>query len=224
MAHLDYLRSVYDLYGKDVVDVGAGDGTFSKQLNQFGATVTGIEIDSTKVENARKNLSSDISISVGRAENLPLDSQSMDLACFFYSFHHVPMDVQEQALAEVKRILRPKGRVHVVEPFPHGSMFEVARMVTDEAEVRTHSHRLMNSLGNRDDFNLIARNEYTLTREFHDFRSLVERLVRTDPTRSAILHSVRKEMEKTYHRVAREQDGKRVLDSPCAAYHFEVWS
>ena len=88
MAHLDYLSSVYELDGKDVVDVGAGDGTFSAQLEQFGAIVTGIEIDPAKVEYARARLPDSVSMQVGRAEALPLEDNSMDLACFFFSFHH----------------------------------------------------------------------------------------------------------------------------------------
>ena len=129
MAHLEFLKSIYELPGRNIADVGAGDGTFAKQLDQEGATVTGVEIDPEKVKNAAANLPSRIEMKVGRAESLPLESNSMDLACFFFSFHHVPIDVQDRALEEVLRILEPGGRLHVVEPFPHGSMFEVVRQV-----------------------------------------------------------------------------------------------
>lgn len=220
--HISYLRSVYDLVGKDVVDVGAGDGSMLGQLDQSGAVVTGIEIDPAKVESVRNDLSGSISMQVGRAENLPLDDRSMDLACFFFSFHHVPIDAQEKALLEVKRILRPAGRLHVVEPFPHGSMFEVVRMIEDETEVRIRSHCLLNALGDGTDYNLIARKDYILTREYPDFAFFADRIVKSDPGRSAIFPSVRKEMEETFDRVVRNHDGKRVLHQPCAAYHFEI--
>ena len=43
-----------------------------------------------------------------------------------------------------------------------------------------------------------------------------------DPARKDRLQSVSSAMEEIYCRVVRIEDGKRVLDSPCAAYHFEV--
>lgn len=224
MAHLDYLRSVYELAGRNVADIGAGDGTFSRQLDQAGAIVTGIEIDSAKVEIASRQLPIGISMQVGRAESLPLDDNSIDLACFFFSFHHVPIDVQDHALAEVKRILKPSGRLHVVEPFPHGSMFDVVRFVEDETEVRTNSHKVLSGLGEGGDFNLVANTEYVLTREYPDFEFFVSKIVQPDPDRSAIFPSVMDKMKHTYLSVSSEQDGKRVLHQPCAAYHFELTS
>jgi SAM-dependent methyltransferase len=224
MAHLDYLRSVYELAGRNVVDIGAGDGTFSRQLDQAGAIVTGIEIDSAKVEIASRQLPIGISMQVGRAEFLPLDDNSIDLACFFFSFHHVPMDVQDIALAEVKRILKPSGRFHVVEPFPYGSMFDVVRWVEDETEVRTNSHQVLGGLGESADFKLIANKEYVLIREYPNFEFFVSRIVHPDPDRSAVFPSVKDKMEHTYNSVVSEEDGKRVLHQPCAAYHFELTS
>jgi len=221
MAHLDYLSSIYDLPGRDVADIGAGDGTFARQLDHAGAVVTGIEIDPAKVERASQDLPDSIAMLVGRAENLPIGDGTTDLACFFFSFHHVPMEVQPQGLAEVQRILRPRGRLHVVEPYPYGSMFDVVRMVEDETEVRTQSHNVMDRLSEHGDFNLIARTDYTLTREYPDFEFFIDKIVLRDPERSAVFPSVREKMAEAYDRVISESDGKRVLHQPCAAYHFE---
>jgi len=224
MVHLDYLRTVYELAGCNVADIGAGDGTFSRQLDQAGAVVTGIEIDSAKVDIARRKLPSNVSMQIGRAEALPIDDNSIDLVCFFFSFHHVPMDVQDDALAEVKRILRPSGRLHVVEPFPHGSMFDVVRLVEDETEVRTNSHKIMGDIGEGGEFNLVAHTDYVLTREYPNFEFFVSKIVQPDADRSAIFPLVKDKMEHTYLSVSSEQDGKRVLHQPCAAYHFELTS
>ena len=185
VSHIEYLNSVYNLSNRAVLDVGAGDGTFSRLLEQVGANVTGIEIDQDLVDTARASLPEHISLLVGRAEALPVDDSSQDIACFFFSFHHVPMNVQERALAEIRRVLKPGGRLHVVEPFPYGSMFDVVRMVEDETHVRTHSHRLMADLGARPEFNLLARKEYTLTREYPDFEIFLNKIVRSNPDRMA---------------------------------------
>lgn len=222
VSHIEYLNSVYSLTNRAVLDVGAGDGTFSRQLERFGANVIGIEIDQGLVDTARANLPEHISLLVGRAEALPVDDSSQDIACFFFSFHHVPIDVQERALAEVRRVLKPGGRLHVVEPFPYGSMFDVVRMVEDETHVRTHSHRLMADLGARPEFNLLARKEYTLTREYPDFEIFLNKIVRSNPDRMAKFATVEDEMREVFIRVREESDGKSVLRQPCAGYHFEL--
>jgi ubiquinone/menaquinone biosynthesis C-methylase UbiE len=222
MAHVDHLGSIHDLRGRAAVDIGAGDGTFSRQLDQVGASVSGIEIDPTMVARARVNLPDTVSMLVGRAEELPLEDGSKDIACFFFSFHHVPIDVQEQALEEVIRVLKPGGRLHIVEPYPFGSMFEVVRLVEDETRVRTHSHEVLGALGDRSEFTLIDKKDYVLTREYPDFETFLNKIVVNNPERAAVFPAVRDRMEKTFNRELDEVDGRRVLHQPCAAYHFEV--
>lgn len=222
MAHIDILGSIYDLRNRAVADVGAGEGTFSRQMDQAGAKVSAVEIDQAKVDKARANLPESISMMVGRAEQLPLEDNSQDAACFFFSFHHVPIEVQDTALEEVKRVLKPEGRFHVVEPFPYGSMFEVVRMVEDETRVRTHSHNLLGGLEERGGFKLIARKDYTLSREYPDFGSLVDKIVRPDPDRLKNFLTVEHQMEEKFYQVVDTNDGRKVLHQPCSAYHFEV--
>ncbi len=91
MAHVDHLMSFLHLEGLHVVDVGAGDGNFSRQMDAAGAKVTAIEIDSGKVAKAKKNLPSSIIFELGAAEDLPVKTGSQDLVCMFFcsiTFRH----------------------------------------------------------------------------------------------------------------------------------------
>jgi len=222
VGHIDYLKSVFGLPGKSVVDVGAGDGAFSLQLEQAGASVTAVEIDPAKVSNAITSLPDSISVLLGRAECLPIADCSQDLACLFFSLHHVPRDVQSDAFQEVLRVLEPNGRLHIVEPFPYGTMFDVVRMVEDETIVRTHSHDILDKLDQGGIFRLLAKQEYILTRDYPSFDAFLDKIVRPDPERSKAFLDVAEEMEEAFHRVIEEADGGHVLHQPCAAYHFET--
>ena len=223
MDHIAHLLSVCSLSHRPVVDVGAGDGVYATQLDAAGAVVTAVEIHENKVANAKSRLPPSIDVRLGVAEALPLEGKSQELACFFFSFHHVPAEAQGGALDEVHRVVKSGGRLHVVEPFPFGTMFDVLKLVEDETTVRTNSHSLLNRMDQDQRFGLLDRTDYTLTREYPSFESFVDKIVLSDPNRSAIFDGVASEMYETFERVIDEVDGARVLHQPCAAYHFEVF-
>ncbi|WP_109313331.1 class I SAM-dependent methyltransferase [Ruegeria sp. AU67] len=104
MTHIDHLKSICELEGIQVVDVGAGDGVYSRDLYAAGAKVTAIEIDSDKVAKAKEDLPRNIDVRIGAAGDLPLDSGSQDLASLFFSLHHIPVEVQHTAFTEISRV------------------------------------------------------------------------------------------------------------------------
>lgn len=222
MAHIPYLQSIYPLAGVSAVDIGAGEGTFSRQLAAEGAKVTAIEIDADKVAWARAHLPADITVKRGVAEKLPLPDASQDLCCMFFSLHHVPKEAQDTAFAEILRVTKPAGRLHIVEPFAYGTMFDVVRFVEDETEVRTHSHAILPQLPTRLPLRLVAHEDYTLTRAFDSFDDFAEQIIRIDPARMEVFPDVADEMRAAYENAVEEEAGGRVLRQPCAAYHFEV--
>lgn len=222
MAHIEHLKSLCPLEGLDVVDVGAGDGVYSRQLDAAGAKVTAIEIDPEKVERAKENLPGSIDVKLGAAENLPLTFGSQDLVCLFFSLHHVPIAAQPAAFDEFRRVLGTNGRLHIVEPYPYGTMFDVVRLVADETIVRTISHQLLNHMDRTQRFALENKREYVLTREYPSFEFFLEKIVLPDPARAKTYEAVAPEMADTFDRAVEYLDGRFVLHQPCAAYHFSV--
>jgi ubiquinone/menaquinone biosynthesis C-methylase UbiE len=222
MGHIEHLKSVCDLHGMAVIDIGAGDGTFSLQMSEAGARVTAVEVEPGKVARIRERLPDSAKVVLGRAEQLPVDDSSQDLACMFFSLHHVPQEVQDVGFDEIRRVVRPGGRLHIVEPFPYGTMFDVVRLIEDETEVRTHSHEILNVLGNGGPFRLLSHEHYVLTRQYPSFDAFVERSVRSFPERLAAFERAARDIEAVFHRVVEDVDGTQVLHQPCAAYHFEI--
>ncbi|MEM1361410.1 MAG: class I SAM-dependent methyltransferase [Pseudomonadota bacterium] len=223
MPHLDQLVKLYDLSNRDVVDIGAGNGANSSAMAGQGARVTGIEVSPEAVARAVDAQGDKIRMLEGRAEALPLKDDSQDLATFFFSLHHVPADVHDQAFEEVSRVLRPQGRLHVVEPLPEGTMFETIRPVDDETEVRrTAISRLDSMADSGTPFELIDKSFYPLKRTYETFEEFVDDLIAVDPVRAARLPTVRGKMESRFIRTERIADGETLLIQPCVAYHFAL--
>ncbi|HTP23582.1 MAG TPA: class I SAM-dependent methyltransferase [Solirubrobacteraceae bacterium] len=137
ISDLSMLERLVPPEGQDVVDVGCGGGALVRALTDRGAHVTGVEISESQLAAAIEHDDGrGARYLVGRAEHLPFDDASVDIAVFMRSLHHVPQADLDAALAEARRVIRPGGAVYVAEPLAEGSFFEVTRMVEDEVEVR----------------------------------------------------------------------------------------
>ena len=137
ISDLGMLERLVPPSGKDVIDVGCGPGALVRALSERGARVTGVEISESQMAEAiERDDGRGARFLVGRAERLPLGDASVDIVVFMRSFHHVPQADLGPALAEARRVIRPRGAVYIAEPLAEGAFFELTRMVDDETEVR----------------------------------------------------------------------------------------
>jgi len=103
------------LAGQRVLDQGTGTGVFGRQLAKQGCQVIGTDISQNQIECAKDLAKKDglenIEFLVSPAEQNPFPDQSFDIVsasqCFVY------FD-KAKWIPEVKRILRPKGKVVIV--------------------------------------------------------------------------------------------------------------
>ncbi len=93
------------LAGADVVDVAAGTGISSRQLAERGAHVTAVELSAAMLARLA-TASPGVRAVQGSGHALPLADGSADLITYAQAWHW--MDPQ-QALPEVRRVLRPGG-------------------------------------------------------------------------------------------------------------------
>lgn len=222
MTHLNHLARSVDLQGLSVVDIGAGDGSFAGSMSDRGAKVTGIEIDSEKVDRANSLHGKKAEFLVGTAETLPLEDNTVDLFTFIFSMHHVPLDLHVQATQELARCLRKGGRVHFVEPDVEGPMTEVVTHVEDETKVRSQTQIFLNLLSETGKFTLLEHYQYDIERTYADFGAVVKSIVMVDPARAARLPAVQEEMENTFHSVSVKTTEGYSLLQPCNLHHFEI--
>jgi SAM-dependent methyltransferase len=95
--------------GAQVVDVGAGTGKFARQLVARGLRVTGIEPIAEMRAIFERNVDADAL--EGTAESIPLEDGTADAVTAAQAFHWFDRD---RALAEMTRVLRPRGGVALI--------------------------------------------------------------------------------------------------------------
>ena len=111
------LDAVGDVSGQDVIDLGCGEGRFSRMLAERGGNVTGLDLCERFVEYAAANRTGDERHVLGDMENLvAFPDGSFDAAVSYITLVDVP-DLR-RATAEAFRVLRPGGRFVVCNLHP----------------------------------------------------------------------------------------------------------
>ena len=102
-----------------VADLGCGTGAVSQSIAPFVERVIAVDESSAMLGAARKRLHGveNIDIRNGRLESLPVADGEADAALLFLVLHYVA-DPQ-RVIYEAVRILKPRGRLLVLDMMPH---------------------------------------------------------------------------------------------------------
>lgn len=107
--------------GESVLDVGCGTGTLAiaakRRVGSTGA-VYGVDASPAMIDRARKKAKkarSDVTFENGLAESLTFPDGRFDVVLSTVMLHHLPRQVREQSVREMRRVLRPGGRLLVVD-------------------------------------------------------------------------------------------------------------
>jgi ubiquinone/menaquinone biosynthesis C-methylase UbiE len=105
--------------GESVLDVGCGTGTLAIVASrQTTAEVHGVDASPEMVARARakaRRAGSAATFDVARAESLPYADGRFDVALSTVMLHHLPRATRLAAVREMGRVLRPTGRLLVVD-------------------------------------------------------------------------------------------------------------
>ena len=114
--------------GESLLDVGSATGSLAlaakRRVGRDGA-VHGIEPSAAMVARARRKARRarlDVSFVEGSAQHLPHPNGAFDIVTCTLVLHQLPHDSWRPSLAEMRRVLRPDGRLLLVDisSDPHG--------------------------------------------------------------------------------------------------------
>jgi SAM-dependent methyltransferase len=130
------VHSFYDPRGKRVLDYGCGSGELTFDLLARGAAhVTAFDISETLVERAaaradREGAAERTRFLVRDAHATGFDDDAFDLVVGVAILHHLRL---EDALPEIRRVLKPGGKAVFVEPLAHNPILRLGRRLTPSA-------------------------------------------------------------------------------------------
>jgi ArsR family transcriptional regulator len=102
-----------------VGDLGCGTGQLTAALAPFVARVIAVDASAAMLQAAKKRLHTvdNVDLRRGELEALPIDDARLDAATLALVLHHLPEP--DRALGEVARVLKPRGRLLIVDMLPH---------------------------------------------------------------------------------------------------------
>ena len=149
-ATLDSLTAMFQRHSppqvRRVLDLGCGTGRFSTLLSDtINSPVIGLDLSANMLNAASsKPRTDDIRFVRGSLTDLPLNDGTIDVVFISQALHHLPN--LEAAMAEIRRVLSPNGRLFVrqatrenLDSYFYQRFFPEARAI-DEARLPTRDH------------------------------------------------------------------------------------
>lgn len=185
------------LDGKHILELGCGSAAITRDIATSGPDrkVTALEVDEVAHEiNLQITDLPNVSFGLHGAEDIPLEDETVDVVFIFKSLHHVPLDLMDQSMREIRRVLRPGGLVYISEPVFAGDFNEILRLFHDEQKVRQAAFNTIKNAVDKGLFSLVEETFFNSPMQFESFEDFENRLLKAT-------HTEHRLDEKLYNRV-----------------------
>jgi SAM-dependent methyltransferase len=177
---LEVLADLIPLDKQELIELGCGAAQLARSLlSRFpDSRVTGLEVDERQHATNLAWPQPGLSFVAGGAQAVPFADASFDVALMLKSLHHVPVLLLAQALAEVGRVLRPRGHLYVSEPVYAGPFNAIIRLFNDEGVVRAAAQAALDAALRTGRWEQVAERRFEVPVTFSDFDDFERRMMR----------------------------------------------
>ena len=177
---LELLHSLVDLNQHPrIIELGCGAAQLSRNLlTRFPACeVSALEVDERQHAKNLLKPEARLNFLQAGAQAIPFAAEQFDLALMLKSLHHVPLNLLQQALAELRRVLRPGGLLYVSEPVFAGTHNEIMRLFHDEERVRAAALLAVQQAVASGAWEQVAEVFFDMPVRYRDFAEFEQRLI-----------------------------------------------
>lgn len=190
----DIYNRLLSLDNKHILELGCGSAEITRNIATSGTnrSVTALEVDVTAHE---KNLQisdlPNVTFALSGAQEIPLQDESVDVVFMFKSLHHVPVELMEQSISEIRRVLKAGGLFYISEPIFAGDFNEILRLFHDEQKVREAAFAALKKAVDDGLFSLLEETFFNSPMKFESFTEFENNTIKAT-------HSSHKLDEKLY--------------------------
>ena len=160
------------LDGKHILELGCGSAEITRNIATSGSDrkITALEVDEIAYE---KNLQitdlPNVTFSLSGAQEIPLEDESVDVVFMFKSLHHVPLELMDASMREIRRVLKTGGLLYISEPVFAGDFNEILRLFHDEQKVREAAFTTVKKAVDEGLFSLLEETFFNSPMKFENF-------------------------------------------------------
>lgn len=160
------------LDNKHILELGCGNTDITRNIATSGVNrrITALEVDEIAHE---KNLQitdlPNVTFALAGAQEIPLEDESVDVVFMFKSLHHVPLELMEPSMREIRRVLKPGGLAYISEPVFAGDFNEILRLFHDEQKVREAAFKTVKNAIDEGLFDLAEETFFNSPIHFENF-------------------------------------------------------
>ena len=162
---LPKIEELVDLSGREMLEIGCGDGRLSSLLANKVKHLTAIDPDQDMINQACKEISA-VDFRVGYGEKLEFNDRSFEIVLFSYSLHHQDCI---KALDEAKRVLRDNGSILIIEPSTESEYTQLVSVFQEDEINRLNTTLAYVKSGN---FDISREDVYLVSYQFKDDQEL----------------------------------------------------
>ena len=173
------------LDNKHILELGCGSAEITRNIATSGAgrKITALEVD--EIAHAKNLQIADlpnVTFAIAGAQEIPLADASVDVVFMFKSLHHVPLDLMDQSLREISRVLKPGGLAYISEPVFAGDFNEILRLFHDEQKVRAAAFNTVKKAVDAGLFNLVEETFFNSPMKFESFAAFENKVLKVSHT------------------------------------------
>ncbi len=191
------------LDNKHILELGCGGAEKTRDIATSGVNrrITALEVDEIAHQ---KNLQigdlPNVKFVLSGAQAIPLGDESVDIVMMFKSLHHVPIELMEISLREIRRVLKPGGLAYISEPVFSGDFNEILRLFHNEQEVREAAFQTTKKAVNEGMFQLLEETFFNTPGHYRDFAEFENTIINATHSQhhldAGLYEQVRKSFEK----------------------------